>query len=834
MVTKQGQAKIMDFGLAKFAGASLITREGVTMGTVAYMSPEQAQGKAVDHRSDIWSLGVVLYEMFGGRLPFQGETEASFLYSIVHEAPAPLKEANPDIPVEIQKVISRALHKKPEARYQSAEEMTSVLKHYYNQVQAEESGLFNLRTLFRRLRQLRFAIPAVLALVLITTAAVWYFNRQAKIRWAREVAIPEITKLVEQDNYFSAFFIAIKVEAYLKDDERLSELWAQMSQYISINTAPAGADVYLKPFSETDIEEEHLGKSPLDKVRLPRGPFWLRIEKEDNEVIESFHRGPGTYDSTDIIQRLDFTLDKKGSLPADMVRIPEATVRVQLYGFPDERPLVSTYFIDKYEVSNREFKRFVDSGGYQNPEYWEHEFIKEGCVLTFEEAMGEFTDLTGRAGPSTWEVGTYPEGQDDFPVAGVSWYEAAAFAKFAGKTLPTIYHWVGATNTGLAAFILPFSNIGNQGLRPIGNGPVGPRGTYDMAGNVKEWCWNASEGRRLILGGGWNEPGYMYFEVDAQSPFVRLDTYGFRCAQYLESDERTLEDFTQPIQLPSRDIHPIPVSDEAFHAYKSLYAYDSTDLEAVVESVDKRPPYWIRERITFNATYDEERVIAYLFVPKNVSPPFQTVIYFPGATARRQRSFQEMQMRIIDFIIKSGRAVMYPIYKGTHERSKTFEYPDPTTRAHVVFVTCLINDLRRSVDYLKTRDDIDILKLAYYGFSWGGRLGPIPLALEKRISLAIFLDGGVGFLKPPEIYEPNFAPHVDIPVLMVNGSKDATFPFETSQKLLFELLGTPKEHKRHVQFDCSHGAISFRRNQVIKEILSWLDQYFGQPIDLNQ
>lgn len=449
--------------------------------------------------------------------------------------------------------------------------------------------------------------------------------------------------------------------------------------------------------------------------------------------------------------------------------------------------------------------------------------------------MSEFPDRTGRAGPSTWEVGTYPEGEDNYPVSGVSWFEAAAFAKFVGKTLPNIYHWVGATNTNLAPYIIPFSNFSNQGSRPVGSGPVGPKGTYDMAGNVKEWCWNASEKHRFILGGGWNEPSYMYYEVDAQSPFDRLNTYGFRCAKYLKDSAETIEELTRSIQLPLREIHrEKPVSDEAIHAYKSLYAYDSKELEAVVESVDTSAPYWIRERITFKAAYDEERIIAYLFVPKKVMPPFQTVIYFPGATAKYPGSIKEMQMRIIDFIIKSGRAVMYPIYKGTHERAKTFEKPDRKTWAYVDFVTSLIKDLRRSTDYLETRDDIDISKLAYYGFSWGGRLGPIALALEKRISLGIFLDGGFGFPKSPEIYELNFAPHVDIPVLMVNGSKDATFPLETSQKPLFELLGTPKEHKRHVRFDCSHGTLSFFRNQVIKEILSWLDQYFGQPINLNQ
>ena len=100
-------------------------------------------------------------------------------------------------------------------------------------------------------------------------------------------------------------------------------------------------------------------------------------------------------------------------------------------GFEQLEPVqLPDYWIDKYEVTNKQFKRFVDNGGYQKQEYWKQPFLKEGREISWEEAMAEFRDSTGRPGPSTWELGDYPRGQDDYPVTGVSWYEAAAYAEF--------------------------------------------------------------------------------------------------------------------------------------------------------------------------------------------------------------------------------------------------------------------------------------------------------------------------------------------------------------------------------------------------------------------
>jgi serine/threonine protein kinase/dienelactone hydrolase len=828
MVTEKGQAKIMDFGLAKVKGGTLLTRKGTTLGTVAYMSPEQARGEEVDNRSDIWSLGVVLYEMLSGQLPFKGERETSILYSVVHEEPKPLKDIKRDLPPELQQIVNRALKKKQESRYTSAAEMLDDLKKYQDVLRAEELGAFNLRTLLRRLRKPQIAIPVICAVLLIAFASVWFFNRQAKIRWAKQEALPEIERLSETSfrDSTDAYRLAEKAEKYIPNDPKLAEFFSKGSSHINIKTEPPGADIYWKEYKAPDSEWKYLGVSPLENVRLPIVIFRWKIEKQGYETVLA----ASLMGDQDLVRVLD-----------EIVNIPEGMVRVA--GAETDLGKVDDFYVDKFEVTNKQYKEFMNDGGYRNREYWKHEFIKDGSSLTWEEAMAQFVDLTGRPGPPGWQAGEYPEGQENYPVSGVSWYEAAAYAEYAGKNLPTAVHWDMARGgytpliiwpqLGGFAVFAPFSNFGGKGPFPVGSLPgITSYGAYDMAGNVREWCFNEIQDGRLTWGGAWNDATYMFGAKSHAPAFDRSLKNGFRCVLY-PNPEKIPESAFQKIEYEEmRDFYKEkPVSDSIFQVYKDQFSYDKTNLNAQVESKDESSEDWIREKVSFDAAYGGERMIAVLFLPKNAAPPYQTVIYFPGVQAVWRNSSDiidsSMEFQVfLSFIAKNGRAAVYPVYKGTMERGDDalIQQAQEDTYLEKEWKIQLVKDFKRCLDYLETRQDIDGDKLAYYGMSWGGDLGAIVPAVEDRLKASVLLGGSLWGRSRPEADQLNYVTRVKIPTLMLNGIYDTANPYDKCIKPLFDLLGTPDEHKELKLYETDHIP---PQNEFIKETLAWFDRYLG-------
>jgi serine/threonine protein kinase/Tfp pilus assembly protein PilF len=169
IITDKGQVKILDFGLAKLRGATKLTREGTTLGTVAYMSPEQASGDKVDHRSDIWSLGVILYEMITGQLPFKGDYEQAVMYAIMNEEPESVTSLRTGIPLELENIINKALSKNISERYQHIEDLLVDLKRVSKSLSKSKP---EIKTINQKKKRKPFIPSVIIGFVLILSIVI--------------------------------------------------------------------------------------------------------------------------------------------------------------------------------------------------------------------------------------------------------------------------------------------------------------------------------------------------------------------------------------------------------------------------------------------------------------------------------------------------------------------------------------------------------------------------------------------------------------------------------------------------------------------------------------
>ncbi|HTV08317.1 MAG TPA: protein kinase [Candidatus Aquilonibacter sp.] len=822
IITPKRQVKVLDFGIAKLlaqqsgdATASMET--ALLAGTPLYMSPEQAEGRVVDARTDLWSLGVLYFEAITGQSPFSAAGTIAILNRIVHDAPTPLHALRPDAGAEAERIVARALEKDPAKRYQTAAEMAEDLS-----VLLASFSATSLIVQAPPRSRAGFIAAACALLLLLAGVGTWFYHRATMQRWASEDAVPQIQALLSKKQPLAAFQILRKARRYLPDDAQLKKLADDNVTTVSVDSSPPHADVAIQDYAMPGGQWYSLGTTPLKSVQIPDGYFRWKVSKSG---IGSLLSAPMT------TKEMSFDLDAQKSAPAGMVYAPGGRW-IDYVGFvgwqgPFQMP---PYYVDRDEVTNRDYQAFVDAGGYRDQKFWPA-FLKDGKTISFDEGMSQFRDATGRPGPSTWTAGHYPDGSGDFPVTGVSWFEASAYAAWAGKSLPVLAQWKQIAPSDITAAVVQVSNIAGHSLAPVERfNSLGPLGTYDAAGNAREWAANVVDGNlRFILGGSWRSPNYLYYDPEAASPWDRSDTNGFRCVRNLKPlpeastavVHRLLRDFT----------HFKPAPDSVFSAYKVLYDYPSTSLDAVSEGVVRETDDWREEKVDYNTGYRGERMSAFLFLPKRVRPPFQTVVFFPSArvlvysSSSNGRELGDLQF--FDYILQSGRAVMYPIYEDTYDRKVRYYFP--AASQSIQLTTDQYKDMARSIDYLDTRPDIDHSRLAYLGVSMGAAQGVINVELSQdRLRTGILLDGGY-FLDPPTpgADQAEFAPRIKIPMLMVNGREDYVFSVQESQDPLFAMLGTPSANKSHVLLDTPHD-VTEQRPQLIHYVLDWLDKYLGR------
>jgi serine/threonine protein kinase/formylglycine-generating enzyme required for sulfatase activity/dienelactone hydrolase len=867
LVSRSGYAKLADFGLAKSAEdsarsapGSLTTRTGVVVGTIAYMSPEQASGRAADARSDIFSFGVVLYELLAGRRPFGGATDRELLQNVIHAEAAPLPET---VPQQLHDIVEKALEKDPAERYQTMRDFVVDLRRavrrsgeHHTQGTAEKSLASSTDASqdasrpiavshgVGRRRRTGMAVAITIAVLAILTAGAWGWQRTSASQRARSETIPTIADLVEKGDYPAAFALARELPASVRNDPLLRSLRPLFTATFSMTTSPAEAEVLIRGYEAVDDEWQSVGRTPLVDVGLPRRALRWRIEKAGFETAEIATTaqddrigGPPTFEGDG---RLEVTLYAVGGQPAGTVYAPGGPSTGRVGRMPLPNVQIAPFFIDRYEVTNRDYKQFIDAGGYERRSYWEGlEVVKDGRTLSFDEAMQLFVDANGRPGPATWELGSYPDGRADYPVTGISWYEAAAYAGYRGKSLPTLYHWLKAAlpefeiSSSLAVSITPLSNFASAGPTPVGSHQgMGPYGTYDMFGNVREWCANFGSTGGWVIGGSWEDPEYSYNVAAAMPLLERSRLNGLRLMQ--DTDEPThAATLRAPIEIsPSADYTAVrPVSDEVYATYLSQFAYQPGPLNASPPVVMQDSDDWIKQRATIDTGYDGARMDVITFVPKRATPPFQALVFVSGiqivsAPLTLESISANPSGMPLDYIVKSGRMLVVPILQGSYNRFKQPFNTADTVRTTREWIERRW-DIGRTLDYLATRPDVDASRIGYVGVSWGASYALPLLATENdRFKVALLMSGGFARLGlTPSIEAVNYAPRITVPVLMVNGRYDEILPLETNQRPLFEMLGTPPADKSHVILESGHG--SPPRAETMRATLGWLDTYLG-------
>jgi eukaryotic-like serine/threonine-protein kinase len=811
IIRPDGYAKVLDFGLAKLRdpldSATVVkTATGIAMGTIGYMAPEQFTSSDVTAAADVYSLGVVLYEMIHGARPPDSRPGLQ------------------NIPPKLKTVIDKALSKSPGDRYPSAAWMLEELRGISRETRMPPEPPFPI---------VKWAIAALV--VAAVAIGIWMSVRAKRIGEGRAM-ITRAQELVVQRKLPEAVDAANAAADIVPGDDRLRDVFTKATQDVSITSDPPGAAVFMQRF-KGPAARVRVGTTPLKMPRCLRADYIVTVEKAGYApVVRPLSIAP-IYQQDFEGRRMPGTLQVKfleaSKVPPGMVFVGGGPYRLQGWYRPTEREVdLHDFFIDRYEVSNAEFSRFIRDGGYRRAELWKN------LPLPFDAAMTRFRDSTGLPGPRSWAGGVAPAGRENHPVTDVTWYEAAAFATWAGKQLPTIYEWEkagrypgtrGASTTFPWGFVAAGvdvterTNFLGKGTVPVDSMPFGMStwGAQHMAGNVSEWVRNAKPPGHAARGGSWNDATYAFGQTAGFPPFYSSPTVGFRCVKETASGDSG--DFA----LNENETIPVykAVDERTYQDLRKAYDYPRTPLNArVIETHDT--PDWRREKIAYEVS--GKTVIAYLYLPRGFKPPFQVIHFAPaGDVESGLRSLSASIESKLSAHIRSGRAIFAVAMEGFIDRPRpaSFEEPDERLAEYVDFVAGRVTEMRRGLDCLETRPDIDSKRIAFEADSAGTDTGVILCAVENRYRSVLFVGSGIdptGVDATPAANRINFAPRMSAPKMMLQGRYDEVFPYAKQFEPLYRLM---REPKKALIYEGPHVP---PQEVYVRESQKWFDETLGK------
>ena len=487
------------------------------------------------------------------------------------------------------------------------------------------------------------------------------------------------------------------------------------------------------------------------------------------------------------------------------------------YSKSHENLLIKPFYMDKYEVSNKEYKEFVDYGGYYKKEFWPTHLMHNEKKINFSDVKTSFVDQTNFPSPKGWVEGTYENGKDLFPVSGISWYEAYAYAKFRNMSLPSVAEWFYAFDRNRPERALKNANINsyNYTKSRIESNSENNNGIYDMAGNVREWVSNniIDNHSRGILGGSFADDTYVPFDFYSQNAWNRSSYNGVRLVKKIEPDNSG-EIFYKREKL--RNFYENYITTEKEWALiESLFMYDKNKIN-------------FEQLNTFKVTGQKFYCTSSNIIASNMTMPVhhlkanpkikskKALIYFPGSNAlyRDKINYPTWMTEMVN----SGIDVIFPEYLSTYSRQDGMKTDIGNTsmnyRDHLI---TWVKEVRYAVDYAIQNG----YEPHYFGVSWGGQVGVNILAIEDRFKTGILYVGGISLDNVREEIQPEkYAARINTPTLLLNGRYDFYFPYQSSQLPLFNLMNLDNKNKRHVVVDYAH----YVPMHIVKEeTLKWIN-----------
>ena len=288
----------------------------------------------------------------------------------------PLRQLRPDVPPLGEQIVSHALEKNPDRRYQSAAEVIRDASELLSRLSTTSPDQEKPAKRGKRC----LSVAVAVALLVAITAGCWLYDRSSRKHWAREEAIPQAQSLLAQNKPLAAFLLLGKAAEYLPSDPQLKQIADENSTLVSITSSPSGATVQIQDYLAPDSPWHSLGATPLANLRMPKGYFRWRVSKAGSGEMTV---APPT-DS-----KMDFALGESQTAPIGMVWAPggEEGWFIDFVGWYGPHKLPA-FYVDRYEVTNREYQKFVDSGGYEKKEYWTEDFTRDGREAFVDRSYG--------------------------------------------------------------------------------------------------------------------------------------------------------------------------------------------------------------------------------------------------------------------------------------------------------------------------------------------------------------------------------------------------------------------------------------------------------------